>query len=144
MSATNWAEWLARIEAKIDKLLAAKSGTAPSVADDADLDGQWGDPEVRKDPKRWDGESMVGKRYSETSPEFLRVLADFLLWQAGRDEQKTDDEKAVKYAAYKRRDASRALGWAARLESGWKPKPNPLRKADEDEARSADAEAEGW
>lgn len=136
MSATNWAEWLARIEAKIDKLLAAKSGTAPSVADDADLDGQWGDPEVRKDPKRWDGESMVGKRYSETSPEFLRVLADFLLWQAGRDEQKTDDEKAVKYAAYKRRDASRALGWAARLESGWKRPANPL-----EQPAAAD---EGW
>ena len=37
---------------------------AVEIADDYDLDGLYGDPEIRKDPPRWSGESMVGKRYS--------------------------------------------------------------------------------
>ena len=135
---------LMRIESKLDQLLAARAAaprtaSTATIADDADLDGQWGDPEVRKDPKRWDGESMVGRRFSETSPKFLQCLAGFLTWQADRDEQKTEDEQAQKYARYKRRDASRALGWAKRLESGWgAPAPAPAAapasqpQADED------------
>jgi hypothetical protein len=135
VSAENWKEWLTRIEGKIDQLLAAKSG-APSVqvADDADLDGQWGDPEVRKDPKRWDGESMVGKRFSQCPAEFLRTLASFFIWQAEKDE-KSGDEQKIKYAGYKRRDAARALGWAKRIDAGYKPPANPLEPA---------AAEEGW
>jgi hypothetical protein len=129
VSAADWTEWMKRIEGKLDQLLAARTSSTPSVqvADDADLDGQWGDPEVRKDPKRWDGESMVGKRFSECPAEFLRTLASFFIWQAEKDE-KTGDETKIKYAGYKRRDASRALGWAKRIDAGYKPPANPLEE----------------
>ena len=122
---------LTRIELKLDQLLASRG------ADDNDLDGQWGDPEVRKDPKRWDGESMVGRRYSETSPEFLRCLAGFLTWKADKNSENVSDEKAQKYAVYDQRDAARALGWAKRLESGWQaPRASrPSSRAKKSEAR---------
>jgi hypothetical protein len=133
VSAADWTEWMKRIEGKIDQLLAAKGTitgavTISVVADDADLDGQWGDPEVRKDPKRWDGESQVGKRFSECPAEFLRTLASFFIWQAEKDE-KSGDEQKIKYAGYKRRDAARALGWAKRIDAGYKPPANPLEPA---------------
>jgi hypothetical protein len=127
VSAADWTEWMKRIEGKLDQLLMS-STKGPHVADDADLDGQWGDPEVRKDPKRWDGESQVGKRFSECPAEFLRTLASFFIWQAEKDE-KSGDEQKIKYAGYKRRDAARALGWAKRIDAGYKPPANPLEPA---------------
>jgi hypothetical protein len=105
------------------KATSAKKTSAPKatgpVADDADLDGEWGDPEVRKDPPRWAGPPMVGRKYSQTSAEYLDSLAGFLAWKAGKDDEK-GDEQSAKYAGYARKDAARARGWAARMRSpGW-------------------------
>ena len=77
---------LARLEAKVDRLLAQQGGaTAPGIASDADLDGQYGDEEVKKNPKRWTGESFIGRRMSECSPEFLDSLAGHFDYKAERD-----------------------------------------------------------
>lgn len=108
---------LARIEAKLDQVLAQKPAQASAgeaVADDRDLDGSHGDPQVRAKPRDWSGEDFKGRRYSETTPEFLDLLAGMLDYFAGRQ---TDAKKA----SYDRRDAARARGWARRLRAGWKP-----------------------
>lgn len=124
---------LARLEAKVDRLLAQQRGaTAPGIASDADLDGQYGDEEVKKNPKRWTGESFIGRRMSECSPEFLDSLAGHFDYKAEReaeDAANAEDEETAnakkKYAGYSRRSAARARGWAARLRAGWKPPAPP-------------------
>jgi hypothetical protein len=97
----------------IQQIKAMLPKAPPPVADDADLDGEWGAPAVRKDPKRWTGASYVGKKYSECPSDYLLQLAGLLDWQAGKDEEKGDTD-SLKYAGYKRRDAARARGWAKR------------------------------
>lgn len=97
----------------VQELKASAPPPAPRVADDADLDGEWGAPAVRKDPKRWTGPSYVGKKYSECPSDYLLQLAGLLDWQAAKDKEKGDTD-SLKYAGYKERDAARARGWAAR------------------------------
>ncbi len=118
---------LARIEAKVDRLLAG-GAAAPPPASDTDLDGQYGNEEIKKNPKRWDGDSMVGRKMSECPPEFLDVLASHFDYKAEREAEDsvnaTDDETRAskkKYSGYSRKSAARARGWAARLRTGWKP-----------------------
>ncbi len=111
-------ERLARIEAALSGLSAGPrpatrgaEGPAPgTTADDADLDSKWGNPAVRYDPKRWVGPSFKGSFFSECPPDYLHELAGFLEWQADKDDQKGEE----RFAAFKRRDAARARGWAAR------------------------------
>lgn len=88
-----------------------------AIADDADLDSQYGDPVIRRDPKRWTGESYVGSKFSETTPEYLEEVASFKDWQAGKDAAAGDTKKA----GYNRKDAARARGWAKRLREGYRP-----------------------
>lgn len=71
-------------------------------ATDADLDGQYGDPSVRLNPKSWRGPSFIGKRFSQCPPEFLDAMAGYL-----------------KYARGNGLDAKRARGWARRKRLGW-------------------------
>lgn len=121
---------LARIEAKIDRLMAhlgvgvatsgasAKAGATPA-ASDADLDGQYGDPVVRKDPSRWSGASYVGYPFSECPADYLDVVAEFNDWRAKKDDEKgAAGEKQgngkPKDGFYARLDAARARGWAER------------------------------
>ena len=40
------------------------------VASDYELLGQYGDPDIRKDPPRWKGSSYVGCRMSKCQPHF--------------------------------------------------------------------------
>jgi hypothetical protein len=116
----------ARVEAleqRVAVLQAARGATpaaapAPASADEpvAELDSEYGDPEVRRDPPRWKGESMVGKRYSECSPEYLGELAGFKRWCAQRDdEQQAVDAKGRPKSYWARLDAARAAGWAQRI-----------------------------
>jgi hypothetical protein len=89
------------------------------VATDDDLDGQYGNPEIRKDPPRWSGESYVGCRYSEAPPEYLETLAGFLMWKAGKDDEKDErDSKGNPKSKWSRLDAARARGWAQRIRGG--------------------------
>lgn len=98
----------------------ATNGSGP-IADDRELDSQYGNPEVRFDPKRWTGASYKGRKYSECPSDFLETLASFLDWSAGKDEASGDPE-LVKKAGYRRRDSSRARGWARR-NAGKTPAP---------------------
>ncbi len=110
------------IEARLAKLEAAPVKTSGGeVADDSELDSQYGNPVVRKDPPRWKGESYAGQTYSACPAAYLESLAGFLDWAADKDEQKLDDAQAQKYARYKRTDAKRARGWIARIKAGYKP-----------------------
>ena len=87
--------------------------SAAVVATDADLEGERGDPEVRRNPPRWDGDDMTGRRWSQTSPEFLGVMASFLDWKAAHPM-----EGKEQYAKFDRLDAARARAWAKRLAPG--------------------------
>lgn len=103
------------------------SATGGNAAPDRDLDSQWGDEQIKKDPPRWKkagGASYEGSHMSECDPEFLDVLAEFKEWTAGQNDEKAhgngpDGAKFAKYAGYDRKSAARARGWAARLRSGW-------------------------
>lgn len=105
----------ARLDATTPVAPAAASATV-AVADDYDLDSPYGDPEVRRDPPRWKGEPMAGKRYSQTSAAFLECIAGFLEWAASQAEAKGEMTTGGKpRAPYLRRDAARARGWRLRL-----------------------------
>ena len=107
---------LLTLETKVAALASApRAQAAPSggVATDADLDGEYGNPEVRFDPKRWTGDSYVGLRYSACPPAYLETMAGFLDWCAENDAT-SDNEKYRKNARYKTLDAARARGWARR------------------------------
>ena len=92
------------------------SAAAFDVADAADLDGPYGDPEIRRDPPRWTGESMVGKRYSECPADYLDNLAGFNAWRAQKDdEQQAVDAKGRPKSHWAKLDAARARGWAQRI-----------------------------
>jgi hypothetical protein len=95
--------------------VAAKPATIGS-ASDAELDGKFGDPVIRKDPPRWQGSSYEGRKYSATTPEYLDALAGFLEWKAAKNEEEGDVARA-KFIGIDRRDAKLARGWARRLRS---------------------------
>ena len=90
--------------------------SAPVVVSDADLDGPHGDPEVKFPPKDWPGEDYAGRPLSRTSASFCERMANYWDWQAEKDAA-SGDEKKMKYAPLKRKDAARARGWAARLKA---------------------------
>ena len=97
----------------------AFTGTQGGVASDADLDGQYGNPEVKaKSPRDWTGESMQGRRFSECPAEYLDMVAARLDYFAETNaaSENADDRKK---AGYNRKDAARARGWAARIRAGY-------------------------
>jgi hypothetical protein len=93
---------------------------AKPVADNTMLDGQYGDPVVKSMPKFWTGDDYKGQRFSVCPPELLDMIAELQDWVADRSEEKnerTDDGKPI--AAFRRRDAAKARGWAKRKREGW-------------------------
>lgn len=93
-----------------------------AIADDRDLDSQWGDEEVRVTPRDWTGEPMKGRRMSECPPAFLDMLADTLDYFAKKNEASGAVTSSGKpKAQFDRKAAARARGWASRLRGGWKP-----------------------
>lgn len=104
--------------------------TAGGTASDRDLDGPYGDPEVKaRDPRDWTGPTMKGRRFSECPPEYLDMVAErldyFSLTNKGETEE---DQKKLKF---NKLDAARARGWAKRLRAGWKPATSAPTWADE-------------
>jgi hypothetical protein len=95
------------------------------VADDFDLDGQYGNPPVRKDPpaKYWSGESYAGMRFSECPAEYLEALGRYLDSCAYMKRTKPKDDKDIKYAEYDEMNAARARGWAQRNKNAPPPVP---------------------
>lgn len=117
---------LLSIDATLKQILARMPAAPAVVADDADLDGQYGDPVIQqKDPRDWTaggGETMKGRRFSQCPPEYLDQVAsrlDYFAEVAEKEGKKTSNGKDV--APFNRRDAARARGWAKRLRGGWKP-----------------------
>jgi hypothetical protein len=108
---------------------AVKSGL---VASDSDLDGQHGDPTIRKDPpaKYWTGQSYVGAHMSECPAEYLDTLAkyyDACAYMAQKTYAEETDPKKLEYKQkdikYKPRDAGLARGWAKRMRDGLVTRP---------------------
>lgn len=107
---------LSALKLQLASLVAARpQPSLPSV----DIRGQYGDPIVRKDPPRWSGPSFVGRKYSQCTPEYLRSMAGFLQWKAGKD----DERGEIKFAKYSRIDAARALAWADEIQARSRSQP---------------------
>lgn len=120
---------LKQITAYIGRVSHVATDALHAVASDADLDGQWGNPEVRaKDPRDWTGEPMKGRRFSECPAEYLDMLAARFDFFATKE---TDDKKI----GYAKKDAARARGWAKRIRDGHVPAIV---------AAGAASDAEGW
>jgi hypothetical protein len=103
------------------------AGNGNEVADDRDLDGKYGDPEVKFEPRDWHGENCKGLRMSECPAEFLEMIAgtfDYFARKADENNELANNGKPV--APYKRRDAARARGWALRKRNGWRSASAPL------------------
>jgi hypothetical protein len=112
-----------RIEASLSKSKASASASKAEgdVATDADLDGKYGDEEIRRDPsaKYWEGESQVSRRMSECPADYLDAYAKYKNARAFMNEKEGKEDKA-KYVGYDRKSAARARGWAQRIRSGYK------------------------
>lgn len=124
------AEELRRIEQKLDEVLkhmkaipGATTEFVEKTADDADLDGKYGNPEVRFTLKGW--EDMVGRKFSECPSEFLEEYAKFLINLAKKNAK---DPVKSKYAGWNAKDAARAKGWAFRNKG--KDKGDPFEDPD--------------
>jgi hypothetical protein len=84
----------------------------------AELDGKYGDPEVRFMPKNWRGEDCTGRPFSQCPPALLEQLASVLERFADEDEAEGATTSSGKpRAPYRRKDAALARGWARRLEA---------------------------
>ena len=89
------------------------------VADDADLDSKWGDPELRFTPRDWSGADFKGRHFSECPAELLEMAAETFDYFARQSEAKNElTDKGKPVAQYKRMDAARARGWAKRVREG--------------------------
>lgn len=112
-------ELLKSINAGIQRLIALQKSATPTLATDRDLDGKYGDPVVKFDPRDWTGRTCKGLHLSQCPAPFLDLLAetfDYFARKADADGTVTDKGKSV--ADYKRQDAARARGWAKRIRDG--------------------------
>lgn len=139
---------LASIDATLKALLAlaqqrtaqARASQPKPVASDRDLDGRYGNPEVKFMPRDWTGPSFKGCRMSECPADLLDLLAETFEYFASKAEQNneiTDRGKPV--ADFKRADAARARGWAKRIRAGVHTPTAAPSAADPDWA-----ETDGW
>jgi hypothetical protein len=112
--------------------IASPSSSTPvlasgGIADERDLDSQWGNEEVRVNPRDWGGESMKGRRMSECTPQFLDMLADTLDYFARKNAASNALTTSGKPKAdFDRKAAARARGWARRLRNGWSDAAEPV------------------
>jgi hypothetical protein len=114
----------AEILAMLGQLLAAPAArvvtaeiapAAVDIASDADLESAYGNPEVRKDPPRWTGQSYAGCRMSDCPPDYLENLASFYDWKAKKDDEANAvDAKGNPKSKWSKLDAARARGHARR------------------------------
>lgn len=113
---------LAAVEARLNGASSPAPTSSKPIADDEDLDSQYGDAVVKKDPKRWveqGGQSYEGCTMSQCPSDYLYEVAKLYDWQASKDEEQKrtyKNKKGVEVATapFKRRDAARARGWAKR------------------------------
>lgn len=116
-------ERIAELEATVTSLrvqMAALERATGLFADEKDLLGRLGNPEVKFSPRAWQGDNCVGRKFSECPPEFLDMLAEALAWSAANPKPGKE-----RYAKYNATDAARARGWARRLRLGGAPPNDP-------------------
>lgn len=139
------------IEVRQLKMQVAKLVGGPGVAKApmnlGDITSEYNDFVVRKDPPNWRKQglpSFEGRRLSQTTPEFLDALAQFLDWRAGKEEEENATYTSKKTgqqepkSPWTRKDAARARAWAERLREGGAavrlpPPPAPLSEGEAEE-----------
>jgi len=111
---------LRSIDASLKVIAASVRARAPkAVASDRDLDGPHGDPVLKFMPRDWSGASFKGSRFSQCPADLLDLVAETCEYFAAQAEAKGETTGAGKpVAPYKRADAARARGWAARIRAG--------------------------
>jgi hypothetical protein len=114
---------LKSIDGSLKELVRIARGKQPKpIAPDSDLDGKYGDPEIRFMPRDWTGPSFKGRHFSECPAELLDLLAESFDYLAGKAEQANERTNAGKPVSdYRRADAARARGWAKRIRDGKVP-----------------------
>jgi hypothetical protein len=91
-------------------------GTFPEAGTPEDLDGKYGNPTLNFTPRDWNGANYKGSKFSDCPPDLLELVAKALDYFADQSERKGETTSQGKpLAPYKRKDAARARGWAARL-----------------------------
>ena len=143
MSDAAMAARLTAIEARLAALEAAgakpvASSDSNAVADDRDLDSEYGDPVIRfgLKEKYWkeQPDPNIGYKFSECSPEYLDATAKYLSACAYMKRKEGDEKKA----GYKDRDAARARGWAKRIRANG---GQPAQRSQQDADAESEAEA---
>lgn len=116
---------LTSIDASLRTLVGRSAArAAQQPATDADLDGKYGNPVVKKMPRDWTGPSFDNRPMSECPPELLDMIAERFDYFARQADEKGEVANNGKPASqYKRQDAARARGWAKRMRSGRTPTP---------------------
>jgi hypothetical protein len=112
---------LRSIDAKLGQLVRQSGAASVDVADDADLDGTYGNPKVNFNPRDWRGDSMKGLFGSLNARRSSSIC-----WPARSITSRGRRRKAARrlqagkpVAPYKRKDAARARGWAKRIRAGY-------------------------
>ncbi len=131
-------ELLASIDGTLKAMLAlAQKRTAKvagaTVASDHDLDGRFGDPELKFTVRDWTGPSFKGSHFSECPPDLLDMVAESLDYFASQSEVKGETTaKGKPIAEFRRADAARARGWAKRMRDGKHAAPTITEPTGED------------
>lgn len=125
---------VAKLEARVaelEKVISAMRAvfvggpTAAEGASERDLDGQYGDPEVRMIPHDWTGTGVSkGMRLSRCPADFLDLYAGTMDYFAKKNDEKGEkDNKGNPKSRWDRKAAGLARGWARRIRAGWAPPP---------------------
>jgi hypothetical protein len=110
------------------------------TANDEMLDGPYGNPVIRKDPRDWTGKSYQGYKMSDADPAYLDMLAKLFDWMADQDDKtgKRANNGQMR-SGYSRKDAALARGWALRLRTpGYAAKPKGQAQFEKDYQEALD------
>jgi hypothetical protein len=143
---------LAAVEARllaIEERLSNGTATPTAAASRADkppemdpfsdhmLERDWADKAFKKDPKFWNGPSMVGLTMSEASPEYLIAYAkdrEYLAWRARNSPEPRKNAKGKFFYESDEFEAKLARAWAARNASRPPVNARVTEEAPEDDA----------
>lgn len=101
------------------------------VATDDLLNRDWADMEIKRDPKRWIGDSCVGRRMSECPADYLLEYASFHEWAGNKGKAEDPPRLDNKQRPWFERDfliAKLARGFAKRAAAkpqNGAPRPRP-------------------
>lgn len=110
---------LRSIDGTLKQLVALMRVAKPKeIASDRLLDSQYGNPEVKTMPRDWMGDNFSGCRMSECPAGLLDMVAERYDYYADKAEQEGATHNGKPLAPYKRMDAAKARGWAARVRAG--------------------------